>query len=85
MIHLNLVGKECFLLHLFKCAPNPKQLYHQSITHKINMKLLSFKMVMAPIIHKIHVIFSKCDHVIENIQIHFYFISWFEILYKCEK
>ncbi len=27
-------------------------------------------MVMAHIIRKIHVIFSKCDNVIENIQIH---------------
>jgi hypothetical protein len=38
------------------------------------MKLLSLKIVMAPIIHKIHVFFSKCDNVIENIQKHFIFI-----------
>jgi len=36
------------------------------------MKLFSLKMVMAPIIHKIYVIFSKCDNVIENIQILFF-------------
>jgi hypothetical protein len=34
------------------------------------MKLLSPKMVVAPIVHKIQVILSKCDNVIENIQIH---------------
>ncbi len=34
------------------------------------MKLFFPKMVMAPIICKIHVILSKCDNVIENIQIH---------------
>jgi hypothetical protein len=33
------------------------------------MKLLSPKMVMAPIICKIHVILSKCVNVIEKIQI----------------
>jgi hypothetical protein len=34
------------------------------------MKLLSPKMVVAPIVCKIQVILSKCDNVIENIQIH---------------
>jgi hypothetical protein len=34
------------------------------------MKLLFPKMVMAPIICRIHVILSKYDNVIENIQIH---------------
>jgi len=34
------------------------------------MKLLSPKMVMAPIVFKIQVILSKCDNVIENIQIY---------------
>ncbi len=43
------------------------------ITTKLNMKILSPKMVMAPIISKIYVILSKCDNVIENIQIH---TSW---------
>jgi len=38
------------------------------------MKLFSPKMIMAPIIDaKIHVILSKCNNVIENIQIH---MSW---------
>jgi len=34
------------------------------------MKPLSPKVVMALIIGKIHVILSKCDNVIENIQTH---------------
>jgi hypothetical protein len=39
---------------------------------------------------KIHIIFSKCDNAIENIQIHiswwiFFFFFGFEILHKCEK
>jgi len=42
---------------------------HKSIT-KLNMKLLSPKIVMALIICEIHVILSKCHNVIENIQIH---------------
>ncbi len=36
---------------------------------------------------KIHVILSKCDNVIENIQIHmsrWVFFWWFENLHKCE-
>jgi hypothetical protein len=45
------------------------------------MKQLSSKMVMAFIIHKIHVIFSKCDNVIENIQIH----MWWQIFLFCLK
>jgi hypothetical protein len=36
------------------------------------MKLLSPKMIMAPIIRKIHVILSKCDNVIEKIKVHIY-------------
>jgi hypothetical protein len=34
------------------------------------MKLLSPKMIVAPIVHKIQIILSKCDNVIENIQRH---------------
>jgi len=45
------------------------------------MKQFSSKMVMALIIHKIHVILSKCDDVIENIQIH----MWWQILLFCLK
>jgi hypothetical protein len=33
------------------------------------MKLLSPKMIMVPITRKIHVILSKCENVIEKIQI----------------
>jgi hypothetical protein len=49
------------------------------------MKLFFPKMVMASIIGKIHVILSKCDNVIENIQIHVSFFFWFEKLHKYEK
>jgi hypothetical protein len=44
-------------------------------------------MVMAPIIHKISVILSKCDNVIENIKYtcHDQSFFQFESLHKCEK
>jgi len=38
------------------------------------MKLFVPKMVMASIIGKIHIILSKCDNVIESIQIHVSFL-----------
>ncbi len=47
MIHSNLVGKSshpyltfCFLCHLLSCAPSPKWLCHQFITHKIKYETI---------------------------------------------
>ncbi len=40
---------------------------------------------MAFITRKIHILLSKSDNVIENIQIHISSSFWFEILHKYEK
>jgi hypothetical protein len=78
MIHLNLVVRNSrssfdilFSLPAPRMCTQPNWLHHQSITTQLNMKILSPKMVMAPIVHKNkNVISSKCDNVIESIQIH---------------
>jgi hypothetical protein len=87
MIHPNLVVShssfDIYLYHLLKCAPNPKWLCHQSISH--NMKLFFPNMVMAPIIPK-----NSCNsfkvwqcgwkhsntHVITSFFFFFFFWVW---------
>jgi hypothetical protein len=58
--------------------PTPSDFVINPLPTKLNLRLFFPKMVMAPIIHqKNHVIFSKCDNVIENIQIHMSWQSFF--------
>ncbi len=87
MIHLNLSCKMihihlltfCVLHHLLKCAPSLKWLCHQSITHKLNMKLP--KWLKTPIICKKSWIFFKmwqCDwkHSNTHVMIGLCFFIW---------
>jgi len=96
MIHPNLVLKTShssfdilFSLPPLQMCIHLNWLCHQSITTKPNLKRLSPKIVMAPIIHKkICNIFQNVTIVTINIQIHmpcrvFFFL--FENLHKCEK
>ncbi len=61
--------------------PSPEWLCHQFITPKIKYETFFSKNGYG-VDHtqKSHVVLSKCDNVIENIHILF----WFEILHKCE-
>jgi hypothetical protein len=62
--------------------PAPKWLCHQFIIHKTKYETTFFKKWLWHSSYtKIHIIFSKCDNVIENIQIHmswqvFFFLVW---------
>ncbi len=103
MIHLNLVVKNShssfdilFSLLVPRMCTQPNWLCHQSITTKLNMKILFPKMVMAPIIHKKLCNFFKmwqCDwnhsntHAMKSFFFFFFFFFFFGVLIflKCLK